>query len=129
MYTILNIQYIQIFNFVHSRNTIFKQCTQFCIQNEFFFSSILYIQCTKIFNYCTQSCTFIVCKFTKNVQNSIFSNYRIFQRMYILFVFNIYNFSINEINYVYLMYTNFQLCTFNMLNFLNIYTILYIKYT
>ena len=31
MYTILNIQYIQIFNFVHSRNTIFKQCTQFCI--------------------------------------------------------------------------------------------------
>lgn len=83
MYTILNIQCIQIFNSIHSRNTIYKQCN-FAYRMIFFFFPILYIQHTKIFNYCAQSCTFIVCNFTKNVQIFIFSNYRIFQRMYII---------------------------------------------
>ena len=72
-------------------------------------------------------------QFSKYVHNYVYSIYTLF---FIFFKeltqyckFNVLKFSIDVHNSLYLKYTIFQFCTFNVRNFQIVYTILYNKFT
>ena len=84
-----------------------------------FFSSILYIQCTKFSTIVHNLVHLLYATLQRMYKILYFQTIEYFKKGTYFFVFNIYNFSMNEINYVYLMYTNFQLCTFKAHNYVH----------